>query len=294
MDSMARSCGPGGFNDIAGCKTLETSPARGALETWFMEGLDVALVASYGKRRPTDFLEITNTWQYADRAAALGAEYHTPQPLGIAMDYVARYLEGNCAVLEAYADREFVPSCPPPDPSAVVRGGQSSSASGAVSTVKQRVNLSDGLVFEVSLRNQYSLTTNRVESRVFAVAEIDPNTPIDYAPPGTPACVPVSDRAGKIAGCTPKEYFYPPGGRRPLDDASGDPPVYEREGSDTIVGYFVAGLGFVPNRLMDRDDELQICETYLNAARAGSATLTNACRRLLRDWGLSKQALATK
>jgi hypothetical protein len=295
MDSMARSCGPGFFNKIPGCQYLDRS-AKQPAEVWFMEGLDVALVASHGKS-PAAFSKITNSWQYTDpnRPEAAGSRsYQMPQPLFIAIDYVARYLEGNCDVLKSYADRDFVPSCPSPDPTTLVRGGESSSTGGAVTTQKERVNLYDGRVFEVELRNQYSLTTNRVESRVIAVNQIDPNTPKDFAPPGIPDCVPVSGHDGKVAGCTPKQFMFPstPGPREKDPQYPDGPPVYARAGSDKIVGYLVDSLGFVPNRLMDRLDELRSCERALTSRTTGaSEPLTTSCRRLLRDWGVPEKAL---
>jgi hypothetical protein len=298
MDSMARSCGPGFFNKVPGCQYLDRSSKRPA-EVWFLEGLDVALITSHGTS-PAAFSEITDSWQYTDpnRPEAAGSRsYQMPQPLFIAIDYLARYLEGNCDVLKGYADRDFVPACPPPDPTTLVRGGESSSTGGAVTTQKERVNLYDGRVFEVELRNQYSLTTNRVESRVTAVSQIDPNTPKDFTPPGTPDCVPVSGHDGKIAGCTPKQFLFPgSGGPQEFDAQYPDgPPVYARAGSDKIVGYFVNSLGFVPNRLMERIEELRSCEQALtNAPNQPAEPLTTSCRRLLRDWGVSKKALHVK
>jgi hypothetical protein len=104
----------------------------------------------------------------------------------------------------------------------------------------------------------------------------------------------VSGHDGKIAGCTPKQFMFPstPGPGEQDPRYPNGPPVYARAGSDKIVGYFVDSLGFVPNRLIDRIDELRSCETALtNRASGASEPLTTSCRRLLRDWGLPKKAL---
>ena len=66
-------------------------------------------------------------------------------------------------------------------------------------------------------------------------------------------------------------------------------PVYRYGKSSTVVGVFVSNLGYVPNRLLGRVDEIKACKkaSELHHLDPAQPPVSEACRVLLHDWGMT-------
>jgi hypothetical protein len=99
-----------------------------------------------------------------------------------------------------------------------------------------------------------------------------------------PDCVPV-DAGSKVVGCTRKSDLAAAPDQR--DYSALGLPVYDLDGSDTIVGY-LSEVGFVPNSLVDRFADLKKCEQSAQEAAKSQGKVDSECAELLTEQGVDQ------
>jgi len=111
-----------------------------------------------------------------------------------------------------------------------------------------------------------------------------------------PDCIPVNAGPTTV-GCTLKADTFPDPETyaRVKQQYPLGVPVYDLDTHTTIVGYMTL-VGFVPNSLVSRFDEVRTCEQALSAEMQGTSStkLSADCQAVLAEQGVDPAVLADK
>jgi hypothetical protein len=161
---------------------------------------------------------------------------------------------------------------------------------GSAAKAVARFTYDDTHAYDVTLQHEWSVAEQRGLWRVAAIEAVDPATPPPtFGQPSLPLCGRVLDLSGKVAGCVRPPTALTPEERITQLERYGGEPVYRSSKSSTVVGVFVSNLGYVPNRLLGRVDEIKACDEANGLRRVdpGQPAFSQACRVLLHDWGMT-------
>jgi hypothetical protein len=288
-----RGCAPLTLNGVPAC-LLDVA---GEPSVTFTSGTGAALVTSPSASRNgipgTTVSRIRDSLRYATEweSAAIADE----QPLVIARQAADAYARGDCKELARVTDRSYAQQCPEAVVIVVPDGtlplpAESQLAGPNQARAAARVTYNRTYAYDVELRHEWSVAEQRGLWRVTAVDAVDPATPLPtFAQPSRPECGRVLDLSGKDAGCARIQRDLDPQRRITQLQRYGGEPVYKSSKSSTVVGVFVSNLGYVPNRLLGRVDEIKACDAAnrLHRLDPGQPPLSEACRVLLHDWGMT-------
>jgi hypothetical protein len=138
--------------------------------------------------------------------------------------------------------------------------------------------------FTVTSLTEWASVPNSEIAQATPSAEADPTACIGATPPNYP-----------IAGCIlERDMQLNPDQRAALEanQPLAGVPVYDEGTKTTVIGY-MTDVGFVPNDLVSRYDDLKTCNEKVSAAlSAGTSTIPDAsCRDLLTQQGVSPDML---
>jgi hypothetical protein len=160
---------------LPGCQYVDpTKPS----ETWFFDGLDVAVVGHPADTEIENYSKIHDTWQYVDQKRPEAADsYQLDQALTVARDFVVAYIAGECTTVSSLADSTYTGGCPDAIPGAQVIAERSTGAGGSVPTTGARIVVNAGRAYDVQLQHEWSFTDRRGHWKVATVTEVDPDSP---------------------------------------------------------------------------------------------------------------------